>query len=396
MMKLLRSIAIFIALTMLLSGCWSLTEINDNALVTIVFLDKGKDGNIELSLGFPLTSRMIPGDVGTAGKEGNIYTIVTKEDENVAAAYRKIQVDLTRRITWGHTRLVIFGYEFAKEGIADTVDFFVRQPEFHLSTHIMVAPGKARDIANLTPAFERFPSEVLQEFVNLEVALPVRVLDYKKAYEYGANMIVPLLTIGEEPMLSEENQVSTWVGSGGGAIFHQGKLVGELSLKDMRGAMWFQRISREAVITAPSPTDNKDVSIIVLESKIKKRPVIENGDAIHFKLKIEAEDDLISSSSNIDFTNPAKLHELEQIFSEQLNTRIQEAFKKTQEVGADVFQIAQYLEWYYPKEWERLKHNWPEHYKDVVLDLQVTMKIKRPGAVINPPWVKTGEEKLID
>lgn len=355
--------------------------------MTAVFVDQGKDGNVKLTLGFPLPSRMVPGDMG--GKvEGNIYTTVTHEDKNIAAAYRKIQSDITRHISWGHTRIIVFSQEFAKSGIYEPLEFFSRQPTFHTKTLVFVAPGKARDIAELTPAFERFPSEVLQEFAELDVTARTTVLDFLSAHYYGGNMIAPMLTIGEEPMISEGGKISTWVGTVGAALFKDGKMVGELSQGEMRGALWFERITREAVITIDSFTDGKPISIIVLESHIKKEPLIKENNQLVFQLEIEAKDDLLSVDSQINISDPNTIKEMEQEFANAIENRIQNTFKKTQELGADVFNMGEYFEWHYPKEWKKLKEEWPDHYKNIELESKITMKIKRPGSTRNPPWVK--------
>ncbi|ADU32440.1 Ger(x)C family spore germination protein [Evansella cellulosilytica] len=389
MNKLYRGIIVFTYL-ILLSGCWSMTEINDNAMVTIIFLDKGDDGQIELTLGFPLTNRMVPGEMG-ASIEGRFYTTVTKQEENIAAAYRLIQSDLPRKITWGQTKNVIIGKEFGEIGLHDCIDFLARQPSFPLGAKVFVAPGKATDITKLTPAFERFPSEVLDEFMDQDLTISITFLDFLKAYEYGGNVIVPMLTIGEEPMVSEDWKVSTWVGTGGAALFHDWKIVGTLNQSEMRGALWFHKVAREAVITIDSPTDGKPISIIVLDSKIQKRPSIDETGQLSFEITIEAVDDLLSVGSKIDINDPEIIDELEMLFAEAIKKRLERTFTITQEVGADVFLVGQYFEWHHPKEWEKLRSDWDNKYKEVTLDAHVTMKIKRHGAISNPPWVDEDE-----
>ncbi|MCZ0701707.1 spore germination protein KC [Natronobacillus azotifigens] len=368
-----------------LTGCWSSVEINDNAFVTAVFIDQGKDGNVELTLGFPLPSRMVPGNLG-GQVEGNIYTTVTHEAENVAAAYRKIQSDITRHISWGHTRIIVFSEEFAKNGVYEPLEFFSRQPAFHSKSLVLIAPGKAIDITKLTPAFERFPAEVLHKFIQQEVTVRTTVADFLRVYYYGGNMLAPMLTVGEEPMLSEEQKVRTWVGTGGAALFRKGKMVDELSEQDMRGALWFERITRESVITIDSFTDGKPISIIVLDSVIKKNPIIKENNQLGFQLEIKVKDDLLSVDSEINISDPSTLTKLEVEIAKALEDRIQSAFQKTQEIGADVFNLGEYFEWYHPNEWKELKDDWPEHYKNIELESKITIKIKRPGATKRPLW----------
>lgn len=369
----------------LLTGCWSSVEINDNAFVTAIFIDQGTDEKVELTLGFPLPSRMVPQNLG-GEVEGNIYTTVTHEAENVADAYRKIQSDITRHISWGHTRIIVFSKEFSQTGIYEALEFFSRQPVFHTKTLVFVSPGKASDIANLTPAFERFPADVLQAFVEQKVTVRTTVADFLRAYYYGGNMLVPVLELGEEPLLSEDGAISTWVGTDGGALFHNGKMVGELSESLMRGALWFERITREAVITIDSYKDGKPISIIVLETDISKKPIIKENNQLIFQLEIEAKVDLLSVDSEIDISDPNTITKLESAFSNALEQRIQNAFHKTQEVGADVFNLGEYFDWYYPKEWNELKGEWPEHYKNITLDSRISVKIKRPGSTKKTLW----------
>ncbi|UJW56388.1 Ger(x)C family spore germination protein [Bacillus sp. A116_S68] len=379
--------AALIVLILIMPGCWSLIEINDNALVTAVYLDITEEGLVELTLGFPLTTRMIPGDIGGTADGGDLYATVTKTAENIPTAYRKIQADLSRIITWGHTRIIVFSSEFAESGVYESLEFFTRQPDFHLTASVFIAPDKAADIAGLTPAFERLPSEVLHEFVNHEVTLDVKVKDFMRAYHYGGNMLAPLLTIGEKPMISEGGEKSTWVGTGGAALFHKGRIVGELSVPLMRGAMWFERRTEDAVITIDSFTDGKPVSIIVLYADIKKKPQIKDGNVL-FELTIEVDDDLLAVDSDIDVTVPSLLHKLEKQFEAAIKERIEGAFKETQAHQADVFNIGQYLEWYYPDYWEEVRPQWSEKYSDVMLECDVTIKINRPGSVKEPPWEK--------
>ena len=102
-----------------------------------------------------------------------------------------MQIDLPRRISWGHTRIIVVSEEMAKEGIGHILEFIARDPKLNINNAVLVAPGKAKDIENLVPAFERFPSEIVREFTQEKVTLYTTPKDFLET-ENG-DMIVGLL-----------------------------------------------------------------------------------------------------------------------------------------------------------------------------------------------------------
>src|SRR5690554_976187 len=115
---------------------------------------------------------------------------------------------------------------------------------------------------------------------------------------------------------------------------------------------------------------------------------MKENNQLSFQLVIESKDDLLSVLSDIDVSDTKILKELEENFADAINERIQNTFRKTQELGVDAFNLGEYFEWHYPKDWNRMKENWPDYYKNLELESEVTLKIKRPGATKNSPWVK--------
>ncbi|WML52464.1 Ger(x)C family spore germination protein [Neobacillus sp. PS3-12] len=222
----------------LLTGCWSRVEINDRAFVTGVFVDKGENGNMDLTLSFPLTNRLTSPSIGGVSPTGNPYTAISKSGKSLSEAYRKIQVDLPRRINWGHTRIIVVGEKMARDGISPILEFVIRNPAFSIGNTLLVTPGKAKELANLVPAFERFPNEVLREFTQKKNTLNTTIKDFLET-ENG-DMIVGLLTKGEKNMISEKGNKVMWVGTNGMALFKNYKMVGKINQRVGRGALWIK------------------------------------------------------------------------------------------------------------------------------------------------------------
>lgn len=195
-------------------GCWSSQELNNRAFANAVLIDLTEDGEIELSIGFPLPNRMIPAQAGGSGQpQGSPYTFVTKRASNISQALRLIQVDLSRNISFGQTRSIIVGRRLAEQGLDRVVEFVFRQPSFRLSANLFVTPNKVTEITRIPLAFERVIGDILRKYINNHFTLDTTVKDYKLALYQGGDILIPLLTFGQQPEIAVEDPKKTagWV-----------------------------------------------------------------------------------------------------------------------------------------------------------------------------------------
>lgn len=366
----------------LLTGCWSRIEINDRAFVTAMFIDYPEEGVYEVSLGFPLPNRMATGLVSGGSNNGNPYAIVTKRAESVPVAIRKIRSDLSRELSWGHCRVIVIGRDMAERGINPLLEFTAREPNLHTKTFLFVSPTKGQDISFLTPVFERLPSEVLREFAQRNVTLGSTVKDFLEAKASGGDMVTGLLTIGQTGMLSEKGKTSTWVGTDGAALFKSGAMVGTLDVMEMRAGLWLNGKMKNSMNSIKSPTDGKTISFLIQTSKTSIKPNL-NGTQIEFNIHIEAEDDILSSESDIDLMDPKQINVLEELLSKQLKDRIMRTILTTQAKGVDVFNFGRMFSWSYPKVWKQHKGDWHEGYRDCKFLVNTKIHVKRTGNIKN-------------
>jgi spore germination protein KC len=372
--------------TFLLTGCWSRIEINDRAFVTGIYIDKRSDRKLDLTLAFPLPNRLVSGQVGgSPSSSGNPYDAVTYSGKNITNAYMAMQADLPRKITWGHSRMIVISEEMAKDGITEILEFVARQPNVNINNTIMVTSGKARDIEYLVPALERFPSQIIRKFSSKHLTLDTTAKDFLETQ--NGDMVVSILTKKREKMLSEKGKKELWVGTDGVALFHNNKMVGKLGTKELHGVYYLKNMAKNTDISIESPTDKGNVSLLVLQSNTKIRP--SKKEAFTFDIAVKVVDDLAESDSNIDLADEKNIHLLEKAAEKKIKDSIEAAFKSSQKMKADVFQLGAYLSWYKPKIWKKAKEDWSSIYHDKVkLNIVVDLKIKRYGSENNPIWQK--------
>lgn len=376
--------------TSFLTGCWSSIELNNRSFVRMMLLDKAASG-IELTLSFPLPNRLIPGQSGGTGElQGKPFTFVSATGDNISEAYRIVQSDLSRKITFGQTSVIVIGSELAKEGISQVLEFVAREPRFHINANLFITPGKAKELMLTPVVFERFPADILLAYTREHVTVDMTTKDCLAASYYGGDMIIPMLKFKAITIPSEKQKQQTWMGTDGAALFRDGKMVQVLNTYEMRGAKWILGKMKDAEISIPSPTDGKQLSYMVNQSRSKIRPVLSGGE-LTFHIECEADASLIASNSLIRLQEPGVERKLSQKLEAMIETRMKDAIESSKRIGADIFQLSSYLDWHYPQEWRNRASHWREEYRSkikVVPHAFVTIKrlgtTKQPARFLHP------------
>ncbi|MBE1442759.1 Ger(x)C family spore germination protein [Paenibacillus sp. OAS669] len=374
---------------LLLTGCWNSIEINDRAFVKMMLLDKSESG-IEVTLAFPLPNRLIPGQSGgSGGQTGKPYTFVTKTGRDIGEAYRFIQADLSRKITFGQTSIVVIGNAMAKEGIVPVLEFIAREPRFHINASMFVTEGKVKKMMAVPVVFERFPVDILVAYAKQHITVRATVKDALMATYSGGDLLIPKLNFEMKTLPSEKDKTQQWMGTDGAAIFKLGKMVGTLDTNEMRGAMWVQETVKDSEITVPSTIDGKEVSFMVKNNRTSIKPDL-SGDQITINIQSRANADLISSESDINFQDAKQRAILEHDLATLVQDRMSKAIKKSQEAGSDAFQFGQYIDWNYPLKWISIEPQWRYLYaKKVKFNIQARIIIKHIGTEKHPLRIQT-------
>lgn len=401
-MKLLTRPAFRSGLAILLltaiCGCWSAEELNNRAFAMMMIVDESEDGQTEVTLGFTLPNRMIPGSAGGGGgtTTGDPYTFTTRKANTISEAVELIQLDNSRTISFGQTRVVVVGRKFAEKGIDPVLEFVSRQPAFHLSSNIFLTPDKATEVTKVPTIFERFISDILLKFITQKQTLDTTIKDFLMARYKGGDILLPLLSFSYKPEVgaADSSKMKHWMGTDGAAIMREGKM-SKITLNDeeLRGALWISSQLGTSIVTSSSPTDGKEVTAVAQGIGTKILPVIKNGE-ISFKIESSASAYILSSSSDIDLKSQEALNQMQEAFQKNIEKRLRQVIDKTRKAKSDSFLMNQYLFWRYPKAWNRIKDEWRTYYAEKMpIDISVKITIKRTGGEIRSVNLQEYEEK---
>ncbi|WP_459076921.1 Ger(x)C family spore germination protein [Cohnella rhizosphaerae] len=113
-----------------------------------------------------------------------------------------------------------------------------RNPFFPFRTFVYVSEGPAKEVMDLTPVYERAPSEVLRKYGNRKFVGQATIKDLAVHSAAGVGTTVPLLKTGRKPLTSENDKVSPWTGIAGTAMIQDMRMKGRLDMDEAKAVSW--------------------------------------------------------------------------------------------------------------------------------------------------------------
>ncbi|NWL87165.1 MULTISPECIES: Ger(x)C family spore germination protein [unclassified Paenibacillus] len=372
-----------LVLVPLLSGCWSSVELNNRAFPTMMTIDRLEDGDLEISLGFPLPNRMIPNQTGGSNNGGGEpFTFISKKGKEIGPILRDIQLDASRDIFFGQTRVIVVGSRLAREGLDMVIDLVSRQPNFHISANLFVTEENVEEIKKAPTTSERFISTVLTKFIDDRLTLNTTIKDFLMAKYKTGDILIP--RIGFEKLPTSEVVTSgknLWASSEGAVIISNGKMVAErhLSNEELRGALWITSQVDSAISVIKSPTDKQEITFKINNINTKIKPTLKNNQVV-FKVNSKGTAYIFSSNSNIDVKNAEMMIKLRETLNKDIESLMHQTFKATKQVKCDAFRLSDYLDWRYPQVWNQIKDQWDDYYADrVKIEVDVDIALNLTG-----------------
>ncbi|SDE30657.1 spore germination protein KC [Paenibacillus sp. UNCCL117] len=369
------------ALLLLLTGCWDRTEINDLAFILSTAIDLEKDGSIRYSVMVPLPGSMggaSGGGGGTAGGDKSYYV-----DSEIGSTFReaqsKLQKRMARRMVLAHRRTVLVGEAAAREkGVLDIFDATPRSPESRMTTYFIITKGKAYEMLQTTPQFERFPSEAIRELAKSKMVIDMNLKDFALALSMpGGDPIAIHMGVKEsEKGLKDSREVEVL----GYSQFKRDKLVGTIEGRAAAGLTWLRAGSINIFAVLQMDRDQAiNVRVFDTASTIKAR--LENGQ-LSFDIKVNTKAKVVESTRYYDFSQTDKINQVEKRLSAYIQESIQETLKRMLEKNTDSAQLGQYVWHAYPREWnEKYAKSWPQALKTAEFHIDVNSNLTETGLI---------------
>ena len=431
--RVLFSAIVVVVLCGPLTGCFDLVELEDQAFVPAIGLDKGPNGTMFL------TARIdIPGKLASSGggggsdvKELGGAKPITVQARSIPEALTLLNTAVERRISLTHLSAVVFGQDLAKDGTIAVLRPMTRYREFRRTVFLFVAKGSAKDVFdNNKPILEKSVTRYVEDFQQISrdysMAPIVQFQNFLVNIETKTeDPIAPIIAVnqsvvkgskekgggdkdtqgggGEEggakqgglPKSTDISYVAGKISRSGGnpdeyigaAIFRADKLKTILDGQQTRYLLMVRGEFGGSMIHFPDAQQKgKYVNVILRQSTgpdidvdVHSKPV-----AVHIRMPLEAE--IIGEDSTTNYVDARNVRRLEQSMERDIeaSTRqlVTEVLHKEQ---ADPFELFRHARALFPTHQALEAYDWHSKLKQVKVDVKATVKLRRIGTQLQPP-----------
>lgn len=385
-MKKVFFLLMMILCILLSTGCWNRRELNEIALVVALSIDKSKEG-------YELTVQVVePSEIASqkGGSGRTPVTTYTEKGKYLFEAIRRMTTVTPRKLYFSHLQMLVLGEEIAKEGIAQSLEIFTRDPEFRKDFYIAVSKDvKAKDVLQNLTSIEKIPANKLHSSLETSekawaptVAIQMDELisditnDGKNAVLTGISVkgaVEKGSSLGNvtriEPFARLKYQ--------GVAVFNSDKLIGWLNEKESKGYNYITDNVTNTVGDTPCP-GNENIVLEIIRSKSKVTGKVVNGrPEIHVEISGEA--NVGEVACKIDLTKPESIEKLEESVNKVNADILATSINKAKELKADIFGFGEVIHRADPKAWKTLKKDWNQHFVELKVTTNSSFKIRRTG-----------------
>ncbi|CAG7651036.1 Spore germination protein B3 [Paenibacillus solanacearum] len=366
--------------SLLLQGCWDRTEINDLAFILTSAVDLEQDGSIRYTVMVPLPGQMGGASGGGGGTGGDkSYYIDSEVGDSVRDAQAKLQARMSRRMFLAHRRTLLVSEEFARiRGISHVFDSTPRSPESRMTTNLIITKGKAYEMLQATPRFERFPSEAIRELAKARLVLNLNMKDTAVMLsETDGDAMVLYMSVKES---EKSGKPSREINTTGYALIKNNKMIGLVEGDEAIGLSMLKTLSSEAVITA-IPEDGVTMTAKINKDDSYLRVRLLQGIPI-YDIGLNVRVRIVETIGLYDLSQPANLRKVENVISGLIKNMVEQAIRTMQKKEVDPVQFGTSLWRDYPKLWqEQYAPKWPALMKDAEFHVKVNSTITDTGLI---------------
>lgn len=402
-----KRVSLFLILflsTGMLTGCWGKKELTDLAIISALGIDKTEEGRYVGTLQIINPGNVAGGLQGGGGGQGPPISVFTATGDNLVEMSRRVSSEVSRRIYYAHTNLLVIGEKLAREeGIATVFDAIERDPEFRATTTLVIAQNSsAANLLKMLTPIDKIPANKIiktlkfteaawgeQMHINLQEAI-------KHLNSPGKEPVVTGFFIkgdvekGKKAELKEIEPEAILV-AGDLAMFKDGKLVNWIREEKAKGTVWLLNKLKKTAVTVDWKDKKEAISYELIRQKTKMSANVKKGKP-KITVKLRAEGDIGEITVPENLTDPTILLDMEKAIEKEIKKEIEGTIRFAQENRTDIFGFGEVVYRSDPKAWKKLKQDWNElYFPELEVEVKVDAFIRRTG-LRNQPYFSSQDK----
>lgn len=316
----MKKLIAILLVCLFLGGCGYGTDIENQAFVVALGIDKGDTFPLKITFVFANPSGGSSGGGGGGGEEKSPSTpqpdVVTIEAPTVFSALRKLDSIKSKALNMSHIKIVVFSDTIAKDGVKEYLSGFASSRDFRPNTYVCVSKGDANEyLKSVKPSQETFIEKYYDNIMHKVAADKVNnaylYYLYFNVTEKFSGSLVPLTGVNKNEM-SKPSQDTNPEGDDfayearageilrdadnpaeilGCAIFKNDKMIGTLGSfqTDLARIVCDEYYPRNYSIEYPGDSDFLTIRLIQQRSPSIKSKLKDNVAHIHISVPLSIE-----------------------------------------------------------------------------------------------------------
>ncbi|WP_426446077.1 Ger(x)C family spore germination protein [Paenibacillus sp. S-38] len=401
MLKLLWLLPLFL----LLSGCWDKNELEEQAFVVVLGLDKAPKNMVTVT--FQIANPQVgSSDKGSAPNEPP-SDIVSFTAPDILSAKELANSVITRKISFAHLRTVVVNQDLAKGDLYHHVmGASVRDPEMRREINLLVSKERAFDfVKNNKPKLETRPHKYyafMQERWRDTGFVPYSTLNryFQRLSNDTLFLAIYATTEKQSGKYSrvEDDYLAGQVPQKGGdpvqiigsAVFKAGKMIGTITGEESRYSLFLRRksLTHSFISTYQDPLNNDyQITARFIKNGTTKVKLNVRTDPVEVSVKLPLRVQILSTPSFVNYASDAgKQEQLKASLQEQLQERIMKFVTKAQQTYKGepfLWHLSARSQFWTLKQYEDF--DWPSQFPKAKVSVNVELKIESFGKQIDPP-----------
>jgi len=402
---------LLLLLLLTLSGCWNKIEIEENAFVLAIGVDKGEQDLYRITMAMARPEKLA-GKEGGGGGGGEEKPLVlsTIEAPSLTGALSMLNGYIGRNVTLQHAKALFVSEELARDGNLQFLDEVIRYRETRQTIFLVVTKQDASQfLEGMKPELGKNPMRYIEQLTynyRRTAMLPAASqisdfvsqvnVNYSQPLSYYAALVEEEESESGGGKAADQSEASHTAGELprqggsnvemiGGAAFKQQKMVGTLSGEEIRHYLLLHDAFHQAVATFKDPKEPESSVSVRLS---RKRPsdlwVDVSGSRPRLSAAISLEGEILGVQSGVDYSEPEQQAALEASIEQQIEDSIRTLIKRTQEWESDIVGFGRHAVPQFPtvEAWET--YDWPSKYPKAEVQVDVRFTLRRFGLTLSP------------
>lgn len=397
----------FLLFVLFLSGCGDRSELERQAFVVTIGLDKGEEEH-QVEVTFQVANPQVNTTQGAEAQNEKPSDTFTITADDLLSAKELAQSSLSREMTFSHLQTIIVGEDLAQDNLFHRIiSSAMIDPEMRREAIMMVSKEPAQEFINANrPTMETRPHkyyEFMEDSWRKTGYVPISNLNIFFQRTDGELFLAAYATAQRDPKhgVDEDAFLAGEVPQKGGdpvqiigsAVMHSGKMVGKLNGEETRIAQLLRYHNLIKTMTASFPDPNNEeyrVTVIMNQKSHTRIKVDTDQSPLKIEVEVPVRVQINSNLSLVDYTTSKKKRD-------HLKKSIEKDMEKASDSLIDKLQeefVGEPFVWYAHARkdfWtakDYVDYNWGQKFKDAQVDISYDVTIINYGEQLRPPTLE--------